>query len=66
MSPGAIIPKITASYSSVDCIVAVYIFFKIRALTSDSEFRVIGGEYFCYITHSLNQLTLIRPSEPHV
>ena len=41
-----IIRKITASYSSVDCIVAVYIFFKILELTSDNEFSILNKLIF--------------------
>ena len=43
---GAIIPKVTAPYSNVDCIVAVYIFFIILALTSDSEFSTLSKFIF--------------------
>ena len=45
----AIIPKVTAPFYSVDCIVGVFI--KILALTSDSEFstliRLIFLSVFC-------------------
>ena len=49
---GVIIPKVIASHSSVDCIIAVYIFFIIFALTSDSEFStlsivIILSVFFC-------------------
>ena len=43
---GDIIPKVTAPYSSVDCIVVVYIFFIILALTSDSEFSTLSKFIF--------------------
>ena len=49
---GAIIPKATAPYSCVDCIVAVYIIFIILALTSDSEFSTLSKSFFlsiCYL-----------------
>ena len=46
---GAIIPKVTAPYSSVDCIVAVLIGFKILALTSDSEFSTLSKFIFLSI-----------------
>ena len=42
----AIFPKATASYSSVDCIIALYIFFIILALTSDSEFSTLSKFIF--------------------
>ena len=43
---GAIIPNVTAPYSSVDCIVAVLIFFKIFAFKSDSEFSTLSRFIF--------------------
>ena len=43
---GALFPKATAPYFSVYCIVAVYIFFKMLALTSDSEFSTLNKFIF--------------------
>ena len=43
---GAIIPNVTDQDSSVDCIVVVYIFFLILALTSDSEFSTLSTFIF--------------------
>ena len=46
MLVGVIIPKVTDPYSSVYCIVAVYIFFIILALTSSSEFSTLSKLIF--------------------
>ena len=46
MLPGDIIPKVTAPYPSVDCIVYVYIFFIILTLMSDNEFSTLSKFIF--------------------
>ena len=46
MLVGAIIQKGTAPYSCADCIVDVYIYFLILALTSDSEFSTLSKLIF--------------------
>ena len=62
----AIIPNVIAPYSSVDCIVAVYIFFKIRALTSDNEFSTLSKfiflSVFClYCFLKFSRLSMMIP-----
>ena len=49
---GDIIPKVTAPYSSFDCIVPVYIFFTILELTSDSEFSTLSKFSFLSVVLS--------------